>query len=34
MDEFLQLVTKQLGVSSETGKSATGGILPDLLGKK
>ena len=27
MDEFIQLVTKQLGVSDETGKSATGGIL-------
>ena len=30
MDEFIQLVTKQLGVSSETGKSATGGILKML----
>ena len=27
MDEFIQMVTKQLGVSDETGKSATGGIL-------
>lgn len=27
MDEFIQLVTKQLGVSDATGKSATGGIL-------
>ena len=27
MDEFIQMVTKQLGVSNETGKSATGGIL-------
>lgn len=30
MDEFIQLVTKQLGVSSETSKSATGGILKML----
>ena len=27
MDEFIQMVTRQLGVSNETGKSATGGIL-------
>lgn len=27
MDEFIQMVTKQLGVSDATGKSATGGIL-------
>ncbi len=27
MDEFIQMVTRQLGVSHETGKSATGGIL-------
>ena len=27
MDEFIQMVTKQLGVSDETGKSATGGIM-------
>lgn len=27
MDEFIQLVTKQLGVDRETGKSATGGVL-------
>ena len=30
MDEFIQLVTKQLGVSSETSKTATGGILKML----
>ena len=30
MDEFIQLVTKQLGVSAETSKSATGGILKML----
>ena len=30
MDEFIQMVTKQLGVSDETGKSATGGILKML----
>ena len=27
MDEFIQMVTRQLGVSDQTGKSATGGIL-------
>jgi hypothetical protein len=27
MDEFIQMVTRQLGVSDETGRSATGGIL-------
>ena len=30
MDEFIQMVTKQLGVSNETGTSATGGILKML----
>ena len=30
MDEFIQMVTEQLGVSNETGKSATGGILKML----
>lgn len=35
MDEFIQMVTKPLGVSDETGKSATGGnlqMLQDQLG--
>lgn len=30
MEEFIQMVTKQLGVSDETGKIATGGILKML----
>ena len=30
MDEFVQLVTKQHGVSNEAGKSPTGGILKML----
>lgn len=33
MDEFIQMITKPLGVSNETGKSATGGILKMIQDK-
>lgn len=33
MDEFIQMVTRQLGVSNVTGKSATCGILKMIQGQ-